>query len=916
MTNTKSTKRALLASAMALLLCFSMLLSTTFAWFTDSVTSGNNIIKSGNLDIELEYWNGSDWLDVKDASKILTNELWEPGVTEVAYLKVKNAGSLVLKYQLGINILSEIEGVNQAGKTFKLSDYILFGVVENVNGETDSYATTDAGRAEAIADVTDAKKISAGYTKSATMNPNNVLYLALVVYMPTGIGNDANHNGTVPQIDLGINVLATQMTAENDSFNDQYDTDAAFGTYIELDAGDDLLAAMLSAEQDKPLTIKLNGDVEWLTEGHHGENDITPASSIIIDGNGYTITATGAGVTPLGDQTAPMTLKNVKIVDNSVSYNEGAWEFTYLEIGGSSLTCNNVTFADEIQLGTNAIFTNCSFESNEESVYAVWVEDGAATFNNCTFTGYRGLKVHEDYGTEIRSVVVKNCTFSNLTKKPGVALGNIYMNGNTYKSGNTTYTNTTDTSISITGCTFINCQAGDQGLYIYETDTAVTEFDFTNENNTVLNGNEVAEGLYYDTTEKTFTIASKAGLMNLNEELAKVAPSEANIQKVNLLCDVDLAGETWMPIDKMWVNFYGNGHTISNINACFDSTGRRSGFWGYAGAVSINDLTLHNVTVAGSQAGTFAGAAEGLKINNCVLSGTNTVTYVDGVEDWNGIGAITGVLTNSNINVTIVEGATVQLIKDGFETATGCTFQDNWTGYIQANSGIVVNNGTVKVIDLAIATADELFAFANDVNVNGNNYSGKTVALVADIDLENKAWTPIGQTGATEFRGTFDGQNYTIKNLNVDNTAYTDEHTSTGLFGWAERNVTIKNVKVDGANVKGNHNVAVIVGYTYSGKIINCHVSNATVECYHANEEACGDKAGTIAGYTADEARITNCSATGSTVKAGRDAGQIVGLGYTNSVSGCSATGVTVSANSTCDKEANIRNEVIGRVMG
>ena len=61
MTNTKSTKRALLASVMALLLCFSMLLSTTFAWFTDSVTSGNNIIKSGNLDIELEYWNGTDW---------------------------------------------------------------------------------------------------------------------------------------------------------------------------------------------------------------------------------------------------------------------------------------------------------------------------------------------------------------------------------------------------------------------------------------------------------------------------------------------------------------------------------------------------------------------------------------------------------------------------------------------------------------------------------------------------------------------------------------------------------------------------------------------------------------------------------------------------------------------------------------
>ena len=60
----KHTKRALLSSVMALILCFTMLLGTTFAWFTDSVTSANNIIKSGNLDIELEYWNGTAWVDV------------------------------------------------------------------------------------------------------------------------------------------------------------------------------------------------------------------------------------------------------------------------------------------------------------------------------------------------------------------------------------------------------------------------------------------------------------------------------------------------------------------------------------------------------------------------------------------------------------------------------------------------------------------------------------------------------------------------------------------------------------------------------------------------------------------------------------------------------------------------------------
>ena len=106
----QNTKRTLLMSVLSLVLCCAMLIGTTFAWFTDSVTSGNNIIKSGNLDIELEYWNGTKWVDVSGKSDILTNTLWEPGVTEVAYLRVANAGTLALKYQLGINIVSETAG--------------------------------------------------------------------------------------------------------------------------------------------------------------------------------------------------------------------------------------------------------------------------------------------------------------------------------------------------------------------------------------------------------------------------------------------------------------------------------------------------------------------------------------------------------------------------------------------------------------------------------------------------------------------------------------------------------------------------------------------------------------------------------------------------------------------------------------
>ena len=112
MTNQKSTKRALLGSALALFVCVSMLIGSTFAWFTDSVTTGSNIIKSGNLDIVLEYSedNGTTWTNAE--GKILefkdlngnANILWEPGCTyKLPLLRVRNNGNLALKYTIAVN---------------------------------------------------------------------------------------------------------------------------------------------------------------------------------------------------------------------------------------------------------------------------------------------------------------------------------------------------------------------------------------------------------------------------------------------------------------------------------------------------------------------------------------------------------------------------------------------------------------------------------------------------------------------------------------------------------------------------------------------------------------------------------------------------------------------------------------------
>ena len=214
---------------------------------------------------------------------------------------------------------------------------------------------------------------------------------------------------------------------------------------------------------------------------------------------------------------------------------------------------------------------------------------------------------------------------------------------------------------------------------------------------------------------------------------------------------------------------------------------------------------------------------------------------------------------------------------------------------------------------IEIASAEELFNFAKQVNA-GNNMSGKVVRLTGNIDLENTVWTPIGQTRATQFLGTFDGANYTISNLKIDSSAQTGKHYSSGLFGWAQGK--IKNVNVKGAEVIGHHNVGVIAGALERCQITNCHVYNATITCTMANDDANGDKAGGICGIlTADADRVINCSVSNSTISAGRDAGQVVGAataGKDVNVIDCSATNVTVTANGT-STGANINNEIIGR---
>ena len=229
MTSSKSTKRALISSTLALLMCVAMLIGTTFAWFTDTASTGVNKIVSGNLDVKLMYSTDMQtWKEATDQTKLFDdNALWEPGYTQVVYLKVVNAGKLALKYEAGFskNYTSN-RGKNVNGDWYRVDNYLKIGTAET---ETKFANREDVWSAIAATEKTLAKDVmlTDGWITLEAGESSNPF--AVAIYMPTSVGNEANASRLRPSSvsGLGIEVRATQATVENDSFGTEYDVNAA-----------------------------------------------------------------------------------------------------------------------------------------------------------------------------------------------------------------------------------------------------------------------------------------------------------------------------------------------------------------------------------------------------------------------------------------------------------------------------------------------------------------------------------------------------------------------------------------------------------------------------------------------------------------------------------------------------------------
>lgn len=235
----KKSKLALLHSAIALLLCVSMLAGTTFAWFTDAVNTGINTIAAGNLDVELYHSNAAVTDERVQPDTELFKDLqgdpilWEPGVVSFENLRVANEGDLALAYQLSLATANENFVVDPSGTQYGLSQILKVGVVEGGITATD--------RAGVVASVADAdwttldSLLRGGSLLPEGAGESEKVWGIVIWWEPGENDNFWNLNngkqlneGEVLKIDLGVKVIATQEIFENDSFGNNYDVMAGF----------------------------------------------------------------------------------------------------------------------------------------------------------------------------------------------------------------------------------------------------------------------------------------------------------------------------------------------------------------------------------------------------------------------------------------------------------------------------------------------------------------------------------------------------------------------------------------------------------------------------------------------------------------------------------------------------------------
>ena len=335
MTKTNS-KKALLSSAFALVVSVAMLIGTTFAWFTDTASTGVNKIVSGNLKVDIIGENSDSHIEKLNFTKAATTDaeagaeiLWEPGCRYLTEgFRIANKGNLALKWKAQVN-----KGTTAANEgNFDLLDVIDFYLVTKAADGTETATALD--------------EFTGNLKKTET---SGVYYIKGV--MQTTAGND--YQGLTLD-GITVTVIATQDTVENDSFGDQYDKDAPLD-FEPVATADELKAAAADGKNilltqdvaltnavtfDRAVTIDLNGKTLTTALNSNGYSLVTKANATIINGT-YKATGTSRGIGAYGNlKMSHVTVDVAGLVGVACSADNGQYIIEDSTIKGGYALCN------------------------------------------------------------------------------------------------------------------------------------------------------------------------------------------------------------------------------------------------------------------------------------------------------------------------------------------------------------------------------------------------------------------------------------------------------------------------------------------------------------------------------------------------------------------------------------------------
>ncbi len=447
----KTQRRTLVLSIIALAVCFAMLVGSTFAWFTDTVSSNGNIIKSGTLNIDLLVDRGDDgYVSVKqNGDPVFDYDRWEPGYTEWGAVKVVTTGNLALKYTMKIYAEGQVSKLAEVIDVFYAPNEIT--KPDTRPQDLEALGLVKLGTLKDVLDggieTTVNDTLIPDLTKYDGTTVTDEDFASIVLHMKEEAGNE--YQNLSIGANFKIQILATQYTYEEDSWDEQYDADAKIEDSLpeeyvaEIDGGYYSSLADAAAAATSGQTIKLLKD---LTLGNNDAVEFTDfwgdtfealipelKSGVTLDGDGHKITAALNGKMVIGNIRGA-TVKNLTVSFDSAEESTLTWNsrdavFDNVDLEGTISLNSQNNGAYVIYPIDNTTLTGCTNKTTIKTPESDTARYNGATFGYLLGTGTMTVKDYSFEGTMESgkaALLIGNWSYGT---KVDVVLENVKNNG-------------------------------------------------------------------------------------------------------------------------------------------------------------------------------------------------------------------------------------------------------------------------------------------------------------------------------------------------------------------------------------------------------------------------------------------------------------------------------------------------------